>query len=128
MGGGLRGEARNAPGVRLLRSPGAATAGMAGFAPPVAAAVERGRHPYYSVRRYGLRSAPPDTCGNAGRNALHAPGHVHYGAAVMKNIRLRERMRLRFRADAFHPLQHFGVRLPRGEYRIDDAGAHQLNA
>lgn len=50
------------------------------------------------------------TFGNSGINILRGPGLVNWDAGLFKNFRLRERLRLQFRAEFFNATNtaHFG--------------------
>jgi hypothetical protein len=46
------------------------------------------------------------TFGNAGRNIVYAPGYNNVDFALQKDLPLHERLRLKFRAEAFNVLNH----------------------
>ena len=53
----------------------------------------------------------PFTYGNSARNMLFGPGIFNWDAALFKNTRLTEKLRLEFRAEFFNILNHpnFGI-------------------
>jgi hypothetical protein len=48
----------------------------------------------------------PGTYGNAGRSIIQGPGAFTFDTALIRRFRLRERMQLEFRAEAFNILNH----------------------
>jgi hypothetical protein len=55
---------------------------------------------------------PLNLFGNAGRNVLIGPGFQNFNLSVLKNIRLKEDVRLQFRAEAFNVLNHPNFQVP----------------
>jgi hypothetical protein len=56
------------------------------------------------------------TFGNAGRNNVRAPGTVDMDLSLGRNFRLRERMTLQFRGEAFNVLNHTNLLLPNATF------------
>jgi hypothetical protein len=50
--------------------------------------------------------------GNAGRNIARGPGAVDFDASVVKDIALRERIKLQFRAESFNIANHANFSVP----------------
>ncbi len=55
---------------------------------------------------------PANLYGNAGRNILTGPGFRNFNLSLLKNLRLREGLKLQFRAEAFNVLNHPNFQLP----------------
>jgi hypothetical protein len=55
------------------------------------------------------------TFGNLGRNAFRAPGISQLDLALMKDVAVTERMRVRFRADAFNVFNRAQLGAPNGD-------------
>jgi hypothetical protein len=51
-------------------------------------------------------AAPPYTSGNAPRFPLYGPGTENWDASLMRNVMLRERLRLQFRAEFYNVMNH----------------------
>lgn len=56
------------------------------------------------------------TFGNAARNDVRAPGMVDMDLSLGRNFRLRERMTLQFRGEAFNIFNHTNLSLPNGTF------------
>jgi hypothetical protein len=56
--------------------------------------------------------AAPFTIGNAPRYPLYGPGYQNFDAALMRNVMLRERVRLQFRAEFYNLLNHANFKNP----------------
>jgi hypothetical protein len=60
-------------------------------------------------------SAPCLGCvGNLGRNTFVGPGYLNLDTSLFKNIRVSDRFRLQFRAEAFNILNHTNFQLGMG--------------
>ena len=58
-------------------------------------------------------AAPPCVCfGNSGRNILRAPGFVNIDIGISRDLSMRERFRMQFRAEVFNLLNHPNFGLP----------------
>ena len=79
-----------------------------------------------SVDRYfdpACFAAPPAyVYGNAARNVLVGPGAVNFDAAVLRDFRVRERMKLQFRAEFFNFFNTPQFYPPNGSIGSRDAG------
>ncbi|MDZ4799718.1 MAG: hypothetical protein SGI92_16290 [Bryobacteraceae bacterium] len=66
------------------------------------------------------------TYGNAGRNLIQGPGEVNFDLAVYKSFRVREGIRVQFRAEAFNLMNtpNFGV--PNGQVGNPGSGTASL--
>jgi hypothetical protein len=64
--------------------------------------------------------------GNAGRNSLRGPGFFQSDIAVMKEIPIKERVRLRLRVDAFNVFNRSNLGLPNPT--VDNAGGGQITS
>jgi hypothetical protein len=61
----------------------------------------------------GFFSAPCLGCnGNMGRNTFVGPSYVSWETSVFKNIKVTERVKMQFRAEAFNVLNHTNFLLP----------------
>jgi len=61
----------------------------------------------------GFFSAPCLGCnGNLGRNTFVGPSYVSWETSLFKNIKVTERVKLQFRAEAFNVLNHTNFQLP----------------
>ena len=71
---------------------------------------------YFNTANVVLQTDPSHPFGNAGRNAVRAPGLNQIDLAVHKDFRLpREGMRLQFRAEFFNALNHTNFQAPAGD-------------
>ena len=71
-------------------------------------------------------SAPCLGCvGNLGRNTFVGPGYLNLDTSLFKNIRVSDRFRLQFRADAFNILNHTNFQLGMGN---GPSGNNRLNS
>jgi hypothetical protein len=68
---------------------------------PTAIGTERA---YFNPCAFMLQ--PAGTFGNEGRNVLFGPGHYNLDTAIWRSFRVRERIRLDFRGEAFNILNH----------------------
>ena len=50
--------------------------------------------------------------GNAGRNIAQGPGAINFDASVLKDIPIRERLKLQFRAESFNIANHANFSVP----------------
>ncbi|HEX4486349.1 MAG TPA: hypothetical protein VH088_08800, partial [Terriglobales bacterium] len=61
----------------------------------------------------GFFSAPCLGCnGNLGRNTFTGPSYVTWDTSLFKNVRITERVKMQFRAEAFNVLNHTNFQLP----------------
>jgi hypothetical protein len=68
------------------------------------------KHFYFSTSSFA--PATPGTFGNAGRDSLHGPGLNVTNLALMKDIQLREQMRIELRLESFNTFNHVNFNLP----------------
>ncbi len=62
---------------------------------------QKGRGPtWFDISSFAAPGA--NRFGTAGRNGLRGPGFVNYDLSAIKNLRLAERYRLEFRAEAYN--------------------------
>jgi hypothetical protein len=59
-------------------------------------------------------AAPVFTSGNAPRYPLYGPGSVNFDAALMRNVMIRERLRLQFRSEFYNLMNHANFKNPNG--------------
>ena len=72
-------------------------------------------------------SAPCLGCvGNLGRNTFVGPGYLNLDTSLFKNLRLSDRFRLQFRAEAFNILNHTNFQL--GVANVGPSGNNRLNS
>ena len=61
----------------------------------------------------GLFSVPCLGCnGNMARNSFVGPSYISWETSLFKNIRITERVKMEFRAEAFNVLNHTNFQLP----------------
>ncbi|MDZ4799723.1 MAG: carboxypeptidase regulatory-like domain-containing protein [Bryobacteraceae bacterium] len=74
---------------------------------------QRGLDHWFNTSAFARNA--PFTYGNAGRNLIQGPGEVNFDLAVYKSFRVREGIRVQFRAEAFNLMNtpNFGV--PNGQ-------------
>ena len=60
--------------------------------------------------------------GNAGRNLLHGPGLVNMDFSFFRNIPLKERLKLQFRAEMFNLLNHPNFGNPSSTFNTSSFG------
>ena len=66
----------------------------------------------------GLFSVPCLGCnGNMARNSFVGPSFVSWETSLFKNIRITERVKMEFRAEAFNVLNHTNFQLPGAQWR-----------
>ncbi|MCP9493632.1 MAG: hypothetical protein MSG64_04160 [Pyrinomonadaceae bacterium MAG19_C2-C3] len=71
-------------------------------------------------------SDPLNFYGNAGRNVLIGPDFKNFNFSLLKNVRLGERTRLQFRAEAFNVLNHPNYQVP--VFFLDRANVGRFSA
>ncbi len=71
-------------------------------------------------------SDPLNLFGNAGRNILTGPSFKNFNLSLLKNIRLREGLRLQFRAEAFNVFNHPNFQVP--VFFLDRADVGQVTS
>ena len=64
----------------------------------------------------------PRGFGNAGRNIIEGPGFLNVDLSVAKNTRIKERVNLQFRAEAFNILNHPNFAQPNRTQNSSDFG------
>jgi hypothetical protein len=69
---------------------------------------------------------PLNLFGNAGRNILIGPGFKNFNLSLLKNFRIKEDVRLQFRAEAFNVLNHPNFQVP--VFFIDRADVGQVTS
>jgi hypothetical protein len=78
------------------------------------------------IERYfntaAFRQNPAGTFGTAGRNLLTGPGEFLVDLGLVKNIPLREGMRLQFRAEAFNALNRVNLDNPNANLNTANIG------
>ena len=57
-------------------------------------------------------AAPAFTSGNAPRYPLYGPGSVNFDAALMRNVMIRERLRVQFRSEFYNLMNHANFKNP----------------
>ena len=58
--------------------------------------------PYYWFNDKDFVAPPANTYGNVARGVLYAPGQVNFDTSFVKNTKVRERLSVQFRLDAFN--------------------------
>jgi hypothetical protein len=69
---------------------------------------------------------PLNLFGNAGRNILIGPDFKSFNLSLLKNVSLKEGVRLQFRAEAFNVLNHPNFQVP--VYFLDRADVGKVTA
>jgi hypothetical protein len=86
---------------------------------------------YFDTSAFAL--AAPGTFGNAPRNLLRGPGSVNFDLSAVKNIPIREQLRMQFRAEFFNAFNNVNLNSPYGNVnvpsrfgRIESAGSPRI--
>jgi len=66
--------------------------------------------------------AAPGTFGNAGRNSFHGPGLNFTNLALMKDVYIKEQMRMELRLETFNTFNHVNFNLPSGNVNSANFG------
>jgi hypothetical protein len=64
------------------------------------------------VQDVGVRSAPQDTFGDAGRNIVTGPGLADLDVSLQKEEPLHDRAKIQLRFDVYNSLNHANFNLP----------------
>jgi hypothetical protein len=67
---------------------------------------------YFSKTSFA--KATPGTFGNTGRDSFHGPGVNFSNIALMKDIPIKEAMRIELRLETFNTFNHVNFNLPSG--------------
>jgi len=77
-------------------------------------------HFYFSTASFV--GATPGTFGNAGRDSFHGPGINVTNLALMKDIQLKEQMRMELRLESYNTFNHVNFNLPSSNIRSSQFG------
>ncbi len=78
------------------------------------------KHFYFSTSSFV--GATPGTFGNTGRDSFHGPGQNVTNLGLMKDIQLKEQMRIELRLESFNTFNHVNFNLPSGNIRSSQFG------
>jgi hypothetical protein len=68
----------------------------------------------------------PASLGTLSRNAVRAPGYFNLDLSVARNFKLRERVALQLRADAFNALNHTNFNPPSTSLTVSTSGSQAI--
>jgi hypothetical protein len=79
-----------------------------------------GTNPTFNTSLFSVESI--GTLGNSNRRFFHGPGIDNYDMALMKDVRIKERMRVEARAEFFNVFNHAQFNLPSGNINSSTFG------